>query len=329
MKVMYTCDNNYVWLMGISTISLFENNKNLEELIVYLLGENISEQNIIELEKIGHKYGRKVIIIDVPQLNIPSSLVSVRWPLSAFTRLISGKILPSDVEKILYLDCDTVVLGDISELEDVDFNGNIVMGVKDCISGTYKKNIGLNKNSPYVNAGVILFDMTALRRIDIALEIEKYMSKYMKLINYADQDILNGIFLDRIGEINPKFDVMTIDVVHTHEEIRQLRRPTNFYTKNEIDEAKINPTIIHYTTNMKVVRPWFSNTNHPFSNEFKRYMDMSVWKNKKLHKMVFDSKEAKVIGLISKFPKCIAYNVLGLIHADLRPRYIRIKAVLL
>ena len=32
MKVMYTCDNNYVWLMGISTISLFENNKEIEKI---------------------------------------------------------------------------------------------------------------------------------------------------------------------------------------------------------------------------------------------------------------------------------------------------------
>ena len=45
MKVMYTCDNNYVWLMGISTISLFENNKGIKDLKVYLLGENISEDN--------------------------------------------------------------------------------------------------------------------------------------------------------------------------------------------------------------------------------------------------------------------------------------------
>ena len=53
MKVMYTCDNNYVWLMGISTISLFENNKEIEDLKVYLLGENISEDNKNELKKIG------------------------------------------------------------------------------------------------------------------------------------------------------------------------------------------------------------------------------------------------------------------------------------
>lgn len=326
MKVMYTCDNNYVWLMGISTISLFENNKGIEELKVYLLGENISDENKEELKKIGEEYGREVEVIDVPKLNIPPSLVSARWPLSAFTRLFSGVILPPDVDRILYLDCDTIITGDISELDKVQFNGNIAMGVKDCISGTYKKNVGLDTDSPYINAGVILFDMDALRKVNINAEIENYMQKYEKLINYADQDILNGMFKGKIGELNPRYDVMTIDAVHTYEEIQQLRRPTNFYGKEELEKAVSNPAIIHYTTNMLVVRPWFSNTDHPFAAEFKKYMCMSAWKDRELKKMVFDSKVAKVIGVIMKLPKSIAYYALGIIHAELKPRYIGMRA---
>lgn len=326
MKVMYTCDNNYVWLMGISAISLFENNIGIDELKVYLLGENINEENKNELKKIGEKYGREVEVIDVPKLSIPPSLISARWPLSAFTRLFSGVILPDDVARILYLDCDTIISGDISELENVEFSGNIAMGVKDCISGTYKKNVGLDMDSPYINAGVILFDMDALRKININVEIERYMNKYEKFINYADQDILNGMFKGKIGKLNPKFDVMTIDAVHTYEEILKLRRPTNFYKKEELEEAMLNPAIIHYTTNMLVVRPWFRNTDHPFAGEFKKYMDMSAWKDRELKEMVFESKVAKVIKIIMKLPKSIAYSALGLIHAELKPRYIRMRA---
>ena len=322
---MYTCDNNYVWLMGISTISLFENNKGTDDLKVYLLGDEISKENKEELKKIGDKYNREVEVIDVPKLNIPSSLVSVRWPLSAFIRLFSGVILPADVDRILYLDCDTIITGDISELDMIKFNGNIAMGVKDCISGTYKENVGLDKNSPYINAGVILFDMNALRKVDINEKIEAYMNKYVKLINYADQDILNGMFKGLIGELKPKFDVMTIDAVHTYDEIQQLRRPTNFYKKDELEDAVKNPTIIHYTTNMVVVRPWFSNTDHPYADEFRKYMAMSVWKDKKLGLMVFTTKEAKVINVILKLPKFIAYRVLGFIHAELKPKYIKMR----
>ena len=328
MKVMYTCDNNYVWLMGISAISLFENNKEIDDLKVYLLGENINQENRENLKNISTKYNREIEIIDVPKLNIPSSLVSARWPLSAFTRLFSGVILPDDIDRILYLDCDTIITGDISELDEIDFDGNTALGVKDCISGTYKKNIGLDKNSPYINAGVILFNMNELRKVDIYSEIEMYMSKYQKLINYADQDILNGMFKGRIGELHPKYDVMTIDVVYSIIEIEELRKPTNFYSKELLENAVSQPAIVHYTTNMTTIRPWFSNTNHPFANEFKKYKDLSIWANKSLEKMVFSSKESKIINLLMKLPKKIAYSILGIIHSELKPKYIRMRSKL-
>jgi lipopolysaccharide biosynthesis glycosyltransferase len=311
--------------MGVSTISLFENNKHIEDLKVYLLGENISDDNKDELKKIGDRYGRVIEIIDVPKLNIPPSLLSARWPLSAFTRLFSGQLLPMDIDRILYLDCDTIVSGDISELENIQFADNIAMCVKDCVSAMYKKNIGLSKNSPYFNAGVILLNVEKLRKVDINNEIESYMNKYVKLINYADQDVLNGMFNGKIGILNPKFDVMTIDVVYTHKEIMKLRRPTNFYSKDEIEQAKKNPLIIHFTTNMRVVRPWFSNSNHPLKDEFLKYMKMSPWENVELREMRFNSKESKIIGIIQKFPKGISYSVLGFIHSEFRPRYIRMK----
>lgn len=326
MKVLYTCDNNYIWLMGISTISLFENNKHISNLIVYLLGENISADNKVILQEIGSKYSREIIIIDVIKLDIPESIVSTRWPLSAFTRLYSGILLPSDIESVFYLDCDTIIMGDISQLDNANMDENIFCGVKDCIGKLYKQNIGLSENSPYINAGVLLINLKLLRNIDIKAVIDKYMKRYIKLINYADQDILNGVFREKIGTIDPSYDVMTIDAVYSHTEILKLRKPTNFYNEIELQEAIRNPKIIHYTTNMNVIRPWFSNTNHPLADEFEKYMSLSPWNQRELSEMRFDSKADKVIVLIEKLPRPIALSILGIIHSDIRPLYIRAKA---
>lgn len=326
MNVMYTCDNNYVWLMGISVISLFENNKDIIELNVYLLGEKIDDFNKEKLNKIGLKYNRTVKVIDVPEIDIPQSLVSARWPVSAFTRLFSGMILPQNIDRILYLDCDTIITGDISQLDFVSFNGNVIMGVKDCISGAYKNNIGLDKNQIYINAGVVLFDMKLFRMLNIKQIIDDYMKNYENIINYADQDILNGILNGKIGELHPKYNVMTIDVVYSYKDIIRLRKPTNFYNEILFDEAKTNPSIVHYTTNMRVIRPWYRNTNHPLAEHFQKYMQKSEWKNRKLDMMKFSSKEMRIVFLIMKLPKCIAYNILGYIHAELKPKYMRMKA---
>ena len=97
--------------MGISVISLFENNKHIEELTVYLLGEGITNASKNDLKLIAQRYNRNIIVINVPKLDIPQVLLSSRWPASAYIMLYSGPRLPIEINKILYLDCDTIVTG--------------------------------------------------------------------------------------------------------------------------------------------------------------------------------------------------------------------------
>lgn len=327
MNLLYTCDNNYVWLMGISAISVFENNKHVKELKVYLLGQDITDSNKQILCEIAAKYDRQIIVIDVPKLDIKDILVSERWPISAFTRLFSAQLLPLDIEKVLYLDCDTIIVGDIESLDKYDLSEKIFFGVKDCVGGLYKKNIGLEKNDSYINAGVLLINISKLRTVEVKSVIGEYINNYAKRINYADQDILNGAFKKYVGVIEPEYNIMTIDVAHTYSQIMKLRKPTNFYTKDELERAIEEPVIIHYTTNMRVIRPWFANTDHPLSHEFNKYMLLSPWKDKKLGLMVFKTKEAKIIRIINKiFVEKISLMILGTIHAIIKPLFIRIKS---
>lgn len=326
MNILYTCDNNYVWLMGVSVISLFENNRDVVDITVYLLGENISEENKCILYNISAKYDRKIVVTDVSKLKIPDSLVSDRWPMSAFTRLYAGDLLPIGVEKVLYLDCDTIIEGSISILENIEMKENIFMGVKDCVAKRYKRNIGISDYGVYLNAGVLLIDLNKLRKIDIKYVIDAYMNTYIRYISFADQDMLNGIFNKKVGVLDSKFNVMTIDVEHSYEEIIKLRKPTNFYTKKELENAIKNPVIIHYTTNMLVVRPWHINTNHPLSKLFVKYKQLSPWRDKSNGVMKFTSKESIIIKTINILPSSISLIILGLIHAEIKPFLKSIKA---
>lgn len=164
----------------------------MEELEIYLLGESISESNKKYINDIAQKYNRTLHLIDTPKLkSIPQNISSYRWPLSAYIRLFAGELLPEYVDKVLYIDCDTIVNGKIDELDKIDISNKIFYGVKDCIGGVYKKNIGLEKNDIYINAGVLLVNLNELRKINIGQRIDCFMKKYRVFINYADQDILN------------------------------------------------------------------------------------------------------------------------------------------
>jgi len=326
MNIIYTCDDNYCWLMGISMISLFENNKNADNLKVYLLGDNISADTYNVLSGIAQKYNRNFELIDVPNLNIPKSISSGRWPKSAFTRMFAAELLPPTLNKVLYLDADTIVNDSIIDLFEFDSKEYAVCGVKDCVSKFYKKKIGIKSKAAYINAGVLLLNLDLLRKIDVRDRMNKFLDRYISAVNYADQDVLNGIFAGEFGILPPQYDVMTLPSVYSYNQIQQIRRPSNYYSRKEIDYSTSHPVIIHYTTCMLNVRPWCVESYHPFSWLFKKYKSMSPWSDKPFGKSNFSSKEHRIISKMLMLPETISYPAIGLIHSFISPNFKRIKS---
>lgn len=320
MNILYTCDNNYIWLMGISMISIFENNKAIHDLEVYLIGENISDSNIRNLQNIAARYERKFIYISLPNLNIPERLCSKRWPKSAYTRMFAANILPTNVKKIVYLDCDVIVSGDISAIENYLKPDTYFCGVKDCISKHYKTNIGLKPGDPYINAGVMIINVEALRKIDINKRINDFLNQYGNIINYADQDLLNGCFNGKVSILPLEYDVMTSVACWSFNQLKAMRLPDSFYTIEEYNYAKMNPKIIHYTTNMLVVRPWYVNSDHPHKDVFLQYMALSPWNDKNCGMMVFKGFKNFILKACLIFPLPLACPVLGIIHSLMLPK---------
>lgn len=319
MNVLYTCDNNYVWLMGISMISLFENNVNEDEINVFLLGEKISEENQCHLTHISQQYDRRCIVIQLENLDIPKELYSQRWPKSAYTRLYAGQLLPLNLHKVLYIDCDTIITGSLNKLWKLDENQYVVMGVKDCISKIYKKNIGLKSEDIYINAGVLLFNLNLLRDYDISIAISRFIDQYGKKISYADQDILNSIFKGKIGILSPEYNLMTLVCMYSYENIISLRRPTNYYSEKEITMGTNNPRIVHFTTCMRNVKPWFQESDHPYCDYFEYFKRKSPWSEKEKNIAVFNSIKDKILKIILIMPISIRFKIIGIIHGYLKP----------
>lgn len=326
MNIVYTCDDNFVWIAGISMISLYETNRETKDLSVYLLGDNVSKENKELLKSIAKRYDRTFTAIDVPDLQIPEALCNKRWPRSAYTRLFSGLLLPTQVEKVLYLDCDTIITDNISQLNEIDIKDYTIFGVKDCISRQYKENIGLNKDDIYINAGVLLINLNKMRQKDISKEIETFFNKYEKTMFFADQDVLNGILRGKVGVLHPKYDVMTLLYAYSYSDIKQLRRPTNYYSKELVEEAVNRPAIIHFTTCMTNIRPWFKNSDHPYAATFEKYWQISPWKLKEKQFLKNNTKESKLLRKILCMPKLISMPMLGILHALVRPLIIRYKS---
>lgn len=212
-------------------------------------------------------------------------------------------------DKVIYLDTDIVVNGDIAELYNIDLKDNYVGGVFNIFYYIYKKNLSAMLKIPdlesYFNAGVMLMNLKKMREDNIVQNLEKYIGQFEGSV---DQHIFNKVCYGKILNIHPKYNLTL-----KYQELYQLPEAETFYTKQEIREAIENPVIMHYTGDRK---PWIF-ANLQLSWKWYKYFRQSAFKDYPLNRQAFNINNAKPPFIIKMQNKMLAIgaaisNVLNL-----------------
>ena len=273
MNIVYATDDNYVRPLGVSMVSLFENNKDTKEIIVYIIENNVKEESKIKLYEIAQKYKRSIKFIDFKK--ICSDLhINVKFPLVAYGRLFLYKL--EEVDKILYLDSDTIVNSSIEELYETNIDEYEVAGVQDNAAYYLLKKIGMAKKDRYINSGVLLINLKKWRENDIGNRFLKFIKKNNGKVNHHDQGVINGVCKNSTLILNPKYNMMPEMISMTVKQSNILYNVHNYYTQDEINEAVKSPVIIHYIEKF-YSRPWKIDCTHPMKDRFFYYLDKTTF----------------------------------------------------
>lgn len=278
MNVMYASDDNYAEIAGISIVSLLENNKNADNIKLFILDNGISSQNKNNLSSLAGEYSRKIVFIDVPDIEkLAGMKLDVGfWALAAFARLFAAPLLPADVEKIIYLDCDTMIRNSLLPLWDEELNENLIGGCEDGIPVMHKKSIFLKKTDIYVNTGVLLINIKAWRDTDIEKKFINFLKLFEGKLSYPDQDVINGVLKDHIKLLAPKYNSMSYYFDY-NPELLYYANIKYYYSQKELDEAKESPAIVHFAGPGR--KPWTNKNVHIYQDEYTKYRNMTAWKN--------------------------------------------------
>lgn len=194
------------WLkhIPIELESMFLNNK-VENL--YLMSEKLSEANLTVVRNLCDEYEVNVTYIDMlpfEQTHLTSKKnIDTRFTKYTLYRLAVPDFVPHD--RVLYLDADTLVTGDINEFYNIDLGDNFIAGCLDTgITDEHKIGIGGPVGQPYINAGVILMDLKKLRE-------ENMTRKWISMMNKThypahDQDIIFLTCAGRIKLVGPEYN---------------------------------------------------------------------------------------------------------------------------
>jgi lipopolysaccharide biosynthesis glycosyltransferase len=278
LRVVYSSDNNYAQHVGVSMTSLFQNNKEFNDINVYLIENNISIANKNNLTSISEKYNRTIMFIDFNgfsnklKLNIGNSI-----SINAYARLFLSNVIEPDVDKVIYLDCDSVINKSFYELWNTDISEFYAAGVLDTVSDNTKLRINIDPNSAYINSGMLLINLKKWREEDIEKRFIDFINSCNGEVFHHDQGTINGVLNEKFLILHPKYNAMTTFFTMSRDQMMQYYGLKDYYSYSELVEAIKNPVFIHFTPAF-ANRPWVKGCKHPLAPLYREYLDMTPWK---------------------------------------------------
>ena len=263
IHISMSLDNNGIYPTLVSMTSALENNDNTKNILVYylLLSYDFNVTNLEIFESLKYHYDFKIKYFFIP--NIFTDMDKWRESDTIYYKLLIPLMFP-ELEKMIFLDGDTLIFKDISEMYNLPFNGNYVLGYPFHTPYIIDK-LGINSKY-YINGRVILLNIPEIRKYNKDIELLKYTADNNKKVLFLEQDTLNYVFYGKIGFLPLKYGIYLYGNFTSYME--NLRISLNLTElKNAIDD----PSIVHFCCcNPKI---WNKTTEHErgFNHICKKY----------------------------------------------------------
>jgi len=278
INIAYSCNEFYVPQTGISMISVFENNKDIDEINIFFISKDVSEDGIQVLKDICETYGRNLLLVPFESIAYDLNITSTgRHIETVYAKIFFSRI--EGLNKILYLDSDTIVVGDLTELWNTDLS-DFCMGMVETPSDRSRSVLNINPLNQFFNDGVVLVNVEYCRDFGLIEKANKLIEDYSGNPPVLSEGILNAICQDSILSLKPQFNLMSGFLEYAMSNAKYLSSKLS-YSVEEIQFACSNPVVIHYLSAF-YNRPWFVNCTHPYKQKYLYYKSISIWKDTEL-----------------------------------------------
>ena len=243
----------------ISMVSALENNNKIKNILIYhlLLSHNFNKNFITTFDTLKNKYEVKIYYYIIP--NIFKNYRS--W--SGGTKSIYYKLLlpfiMNGLERIIYLDADTLIFKDILEMYNLPFNDNYALGYP--FHDVYKIDKFVKNATYYINGGVILFNLKKIRNDKKDFELVRFTIKYNRNLFFLEQDSINIVFFHKIGLLPLKYGIYLYGNIESFEKKIQYRIRFKL-NRTEILNAIDEPSIVHFSGCLPKI--WYKGSRNGF-----------------------------------------------------------------
>ena len=212
----------YSKFTGTAILSMFENTNS--KITVHILHDKtLSIENHDKFVYLAGQYGQFVKFYNVEELCADRieqiyqafpQVIKKRFTIATFYRLLIPSILPTEMEKAIYLDSDIIVNLDINELWKIEIDNKVLATLPENMLGVNGQNrllcrAGYVKAEDYFNAGVLFINLKLMREKEkTIIDGMKFLNEHPQYEEFLDQDVLNYCFSAECLNLPVKFNMM-------------------------------------------------------------------------------------------------------------------------
>ena len=284
VNVLCATDNNYAPYCGIMLTSLFESNRDCRFNVFVFVDGCLSDINQKKFKKLEQRYECVVNIMTIDDrllencpINNQKNVDNHSWVSKpTYYRLLASDILPKDIQKVIYLDCDIAVVGDIKPLWNVNLTGKAIAGVTDCDEEKNCNRLGIPSHCTYINAGVALYNLDYWRENHLSARFFEYIREHEARLLLMDQDVVNGVLYGKMQILPERYNFQV--AFFTKEYWKSYSEAFQRMLLSENKEA----AIIHYVGGIK---PWdYRYFGFPYYAAWDKCRKKSLWKRNHITK---------------------------------------------
>lgn len=253
LSIVMACDEGYAMPLTTTLRSVVTSNTANWPLNVHVLTDGLCEETkerILSSLPIG-SVSIRWLLIDLARFADLETLAHVSQ--MTFARLVLSDLIPPAVRRVLYLDSDLLVLGDLTSFWNMPLEESCIAAVLDSgldplIKQRDTRYPGIPLVANYFNAGVLLIDLVNWRERKVGEAAFAYLLAHPKT-PFADQDALNVVLEEAWLRVPEEWNF-------------QVPRGTG------VSHLKPSPTVVHFITEAK---PWKYEYNTPNQALFDSY----------------------------------------------------------
>ena len=258
LNIAISFDQNYLNQFYVLLESLFCNNKN--QLIDFhlIIKDDISVREIKKIESYINSKNCNFCRYYVDENLIAKFVIKDTWPPSVYYKIFFPILVPSHIEKLLYLDTDTIIINSLSTVFNIELGNYPLAAVYD----NYVKNqplIGIEEDGKYFNSGVLLFNLVSWRQQNISEKAINYLKFEPQNILFVDQCALNAVLIDNWMALESRYNLIYSYI------------PQDI-SRQELKKFINNKVIIHFT----LQRPWNFLCKNRLRVLYKKYFKIST-----------------------------------------------------